>query len=223
VSGAEIPTRPAGADRHPWDWYVEEAWVTERLCDVVHLEAGVTYLDPACGRCTIPDALGRRGLVAFGTDRFCRTASPRFLAEHDFLGEQTSLIENVRPLSIVMNPPFSYQDGRLVRGLAERFVRRALDLATHKVAALLPLKWLASQGRARLFAEFPPAIYVLTERPSMPPGDLIEAMGDRAFSRGKVDYMWLVWDKQAPHLPHAPTSWIPKRSPGIPHDLADTA
>lgn len=28
---------------------------------------------------------------------------------------------------------------------------------------------------------------------------------------GKVDYMWLVWDLQAPKLAHAPTIWIPPR------------
>ena len=35
----------------------------------------------------------------------------------------------------------------------------------------------------------------------MPPGDMIEKMGDQAFKRGKVDYMWVVWDKQVVTLP----------------------
>ncbi|BCA60211.1 hypothetical protein [Sphingomonas sp. HMP6] len=199
-------------DRHPWDWYVEQAWVTHRLCDVVELERHVHYIDPTCGNCTIPQALTDRGFMAFGTDKFQRTNSPLFLNEHDFIGDQMLLIEHWHPLSIVMNPPFSCQDGKLVRGLAEKFVRKALAIATHKVAVLLPVKWLASAGRVRLFQDFPPSIYILSERPSMPPGDKIEELGERlAWKRGKVDYMWVVWDLQAPRLNHARTFWIPPR------------
>lgn len=198
-------------DRHPWDWYVEQAWVTHRLIDVAGLEHHVNYIDPAAGLCTIPQALTDRGFTAFGTDKFQRTDSPLFLNEHDFLGQQHLLIEHWHPLSIVMNCPYSYQEGKLVRGLAERFVRKALSIATHKVCALLPLKWMGSGGRVALFTEFPPTIYVLAERPSMPPGDKIAALGTNAWKRGKVDYAWYVWDKQAPRLPHAPTFWIPPR------------
>ena len=208
VSG-ELAT--AGADRHPWDWYVEQAWVTHRLIDVAGLERHVNYIDPACGLCTIPRALNDRGFTAFGTDIERRTDDPLFLNEHDFLGQQHLLIEHWHPLSIVMNCPFSYQNGKLVRGLAERFVRKALGIATHKVCALLPLKWMASGGRVPLFTDFPPTIYVLAERPSMPPGDKIAALGKRAWSRGKVDYAWYVWDLQAPVLPDARVIWIPPR------------
>lgn len=206
-------------DRHPWDWYVEQAWVVDRLVDVVPLERDVTYLDPTCGLCTIPQTLADRGFVAIGTDKFRRTDSPLLLAEHDFLGDQRMLVEQMPRLSIVMNPPFSVQNGKLVRGLAERFVRKALSIATHKVAVLLPVKWLASAGRVRLFQEYPPSIYILSERPSMPPGDKIEALGARsAWKRGKVDYMWVVWDLQAPRLEHARTFWIPPRPKRIATD-----
>ncbi|MBX9859028.1 MAG: hypothetical protein K2Y20_05470 [Sphingomonas sp.] len=208
---AELPRLAGAGDRHPWDWYVEQPWVTHRLIDVLPLERDVQYLDPACGGCNIPQALTDRGFRALGTDRERRTDSPLFFAEHDWLGPQALLIEQLRPLSIVMNPPFSYQDGRLVRGLAEAFVRKALAIATHKVCALLPLKWMASQQRCALFREFPPAIYVLAERPSMPPGDKIAAMGDRAWAHGKVDYAWFVWDHHAPARDFARTYWIPPR------------
>ncbi|SDA21770.1 hypothetical protein [Sphingomonas sp. NFR15] len=212
MKSGEITTTPEGEQRHPWDWYVEQAWVTERLCDVVDLESDVHYLDPTCGLCTIPQVLANRGMTAFGTDIVQRTDSSLFLAEHDFLGAQMLLIERCHPLSIVMNPPFSYQDGKLVRGLAEKFVRRALQISTHKVAALLPIKWLASSGRVSLFRDFPPSIYVLAERPSMPPGDRIDQLGPRrAWKGGKVDYAWFVWDKRGPRVEHARTFWIPPR------------
>lgn len=36
------------------------------------------------------------------------------------------------------------------------------------------------------------------ERPSMPPGAHVKALGDKAFRHGKVDYMWVVWDVACP-------------------------
>lgn len=86
-----------------------------------------------------------------------------------------------------------------------------LDHATHKVCALVPLKWLSSETRYAFFMETKPQILIFSERPSMPPGDQIVAMGKNAYRRGKVDYMWLVWDKQRPNRDHAPTLWIPPR------------
>lgn len=199
--------------RHPWDWYVEEQWTTHALTDMIELESHVDYLDPFCGQGNIPMALLDRGLRAFGTDKFNRVGhnATFFLGEHDFLGPQRHMMEASPALSIVMNPPFSYQDGRLVRGLSLSIVRRALELATHKVCALVPLKWLSSKERYAFFTETKPGILIFSERPSMPPGDEIAALGDNAYKRGKVDYMWLVWDKQRPNTDFARTIWIPPR------------
>jgi hypothetical protein len=202
--------------RHPWDWYVEEQWVTAALLDMIELEPDVDYLDPFCGMGNIPMTLLDRGFRAFGTDKFARIGhnSKFFLGEHDFMGDQRHMMEACPRLSIVMNPPFSYQDGQLVRGLSLRIARRALELATHKVAALVPLKWLSSKERYAFFTATKPSIFVFSERPSMPPGDQIEEMGEDAYKRGKVDYMWLVWDKQRPAGDFAPTRWIPPRGQG---------
>jgi len=215
----ELTSRPKGSNRHPWDWYVEEKWVTHRLIDMIELETEVTYLDPFCGQLHIPTALEERGLRAYGTDLFARDPHHcLFLGEHDFLGDHRHLLEASDRLSIIMNPPFSFQNGRLVRGLAEKCIRRALTIATHKVCALLPLKWLASEGRYRLFTDMTPiGVWILCERPSMPPGNMIEALGDNAYDHGKIDYMWVVWDKRREPMtdrsgrPFAPTSWIPPR------------
>lgn len=213
---AELSARPDGAARHPWDWYVEQQWVTHRLLDCAPIDRTI-IVDPCCGLGNIVQALRDRDHIAHGSDLFDRGAAD-FLGEHDFLGDQRAIWEAYPALSIIMNPPFSYQDGRMVRGLAERFVRRALEVATHQVAALLPLKWLASQERYRLFSEETPiGVWILSERPSMPPGDQIEALGRNAWARGKVDYMWVLWDKrrESPRdfagNPFAPTYWIPPR------------
>lgn len=199
--------------RHPWDWYVEQQWVTHALADHIDLESHVSYLDPFCGMGNIPLALRQRGLAAYGTDKFTRTDHPLFLGEHDFLGDQRHMMEAGPSLSIIMNPAFSFQNGALVKGLSLQICKRALEIATHKVCALLPLKWLASQDRSHFFTDTRPRVLIFSERPSMPPGNEIEALGDRAWKRGKVDYMWLVWDKQNPHPhDHAPTVWIPPRT-----------
>jgi hypothetical protein len=216
---AELPAAPKGQTRHPWDWYVEQEWVTHRLLDCAPIERNVTILDPCCGGGNIVRALRDRGHEAYGMDLFDR-GSPHFLGTHDFIGAERTLLEAHPQLSIIFNPPFSCQDGMLRRGLAERFIRRALQVATCQVAALLPLKWLSSSGRVDLFtseATAPIGAWILTERPSMPPGDQIEALGDSAFDRGKVDYMWLLWDKRRrPQQDQAgsifvPTYWIQPR------------
>jgi hypothetical protein len=51
----------------------------------------------------------------------------------------------------------------------------------------------------------------------MPPGNIIEQLGDNAYDHGKIDYMWVVWDKRRAPMtdfqgrPFAPTFWIPPR------------
>ena len=198
--------------RHPWDWYVEERWVTHALAEMIELESHVDYLDPFCGQGNIPLALLDSGYRAFGTDLFPRTEAPFFLGLHDFLGDQRHIMEASPALSIIMNPPFSYQDGKLVRGLSLSIIKRALELATHKVCALVPLKWLASETRYAFFSRTNPTILIFSERPSMPPGNWIDQLGEDAYRRGKVDYMWLIWDKQKPVPATAPTLWIPPRA-----------
>ena len=215
----ELSNAPKGETRHPWDWYVEQEWVTHRLLDAAPITRGATILDPCCGGGNIVRALRDRGHDAFGMDLFDRGA-PHFLGMHDFLGDERSILEGLPRLSIFFNPPYSMQKGRLARRLAERFIRRALEVATEQVAALLPLKWLASESRFALFtdeATAPVGVWILSERPSMPPGDKIMELGERAWKRGKVDYVWILWDlRQRPHLdanglPYVPTYWIPPR------------
>lgn len=197
--------------RHPWDWYIEEQWVTHALADMIELESHVDYLDPFCGQGNIPLALIERGLRAFGTDLFARTDAPFFIGQHDFLGPQRHMMEASPALSIIMNPPFSVQNGKMRRGLSLKIIKRALELATHKVCALVPLKWLASETRFAFFTDTKPTILVFSERPSMPPGDMIADLGDDAYRRGKVDYIWLIWDKKQPPVSTAQTLWIPPR------------
>ncbi len=230
MSGGELSS---AATRHPWDWYVEESWVTDALIDTLRgplcggyeqwFEVDLIW-DPCCGLGNTLEPFARRGLAVAGTDIQQRTNSPAFLFEHDFLGDQACLLDAHKNKSIVFNPPYSNQAGRKVAGLAEKFIRKAIKLNPWTLCALLPVKWLASAGRHKLFTEYPPLfILILSERPSMPPGDQVEALGKKAFRHGKVDYMWVVWDFHAPCDEIEPgetrTIWIeprpktPKRKP----------
>ena len=117
------------------------------------------------------------------------------------------------PCSIVCNPPYSYKPG-----IAEAFARQALKLAAGRVCLLVPNKWLSSQARHRLFTEHPPvAVLHLTQRPSMPPGDMIAAMGNRAFRGGMIDYCWVVWNAFCPTKPgETRVVWLPPLGEPVP-------
>lgn len=219
MSGGELSS---AATRHPWDWYVEESWVTQRLIETLHGPLCGSYddwfvndliWDPCCGMGNVLAPFMELGLTVAGSDVQRRTSSPQFLFEHDFLADQSCLLDHWGPKSIVFNPPYSNQNGHKVRGLAEKFIRKAIELHANTVAALLPVKWLASEGRHTLFNEHVPRfVMILCERPSMPPGDVVEALGDNAFKHGKVDFMWVVWDRHVDLEPgETRTIWIAPR------------
>lgn len=202
-----------GALRHPEDWYVEPRFCVEALADLIGpgLNAGLLrpvspIWDPACGGGNILTVFRDRGFRVMGTDIVDRLALD-FAGEIDFL----SLKTDFRPdepfdypafWSIVTNPP--YRD-------AEKFARQALRLAKRFVAVLVPLNWLASRARHAFFTDHPP-LYVayLSQRPSMPPGDVVADLGNRAFKGGKTDYCWVVWDVRQPN-PMTRSVWLAPR------------
>lgn len=205
------------AHSHPYDWYVDEYWVAMQLVRALgdfarEKAAGEAIWDPSAGSGRTLLSSAELGLRTFASDIVDRIDPSLFDAEvapaptffsADFLETRAS----PAPCSIVFNPPYSY-----IKGISEAFVRHALTLTSRRVCAVLPLKWLTSQGRFRLFVEDhpPQAVLVLTQRPSMPPGDLIAAMGSRAFNGGVVDYAWFVWDVTRPTpRHHTRVIWLP--------------
>ena len=217
MSGGEISTGKH-AKRHPLDWYVEEGWEWEQVVDSIGL--GVEILgkcaiwDPACG---FGHSLSRlQGIGFAGTliasdlvdnlvrDDFDRLDRVSF-SSIDFL--QPEPRRSPFPLSIWMNPPYSYRDGIL-----EAFCRQALQVATHRVVVLAPLKWMSGGvNRGRFFREeFPPQQTLhFTSRPSMPPGDRIHLM-KRPYRGGVIDYVAVVWDVRQPTAPGETREvWLP--------------
>lgn len=201
--------------RHPYDWYVEEQWVTEQLINELadfRYEAfnGLAIWDPCAGYGNVGAAFENArhefnihlSDIVENVDYSQFSRRPSF-ASADFL----ALDRAPAPCSIVFNPPFSYR-----KGILEACVRKALKLTSSRVCALVPNKWLASQSRYQLFRkDHPPAkVLHLTQRPSMPPGDMIAAMGARAFRGGMIDYCWIEWDVINPTKPgETRTVWLP--------------
>ena len=88
---------------------------------------------------------------------------------------------SVRGGDVVTNPPFR---------LARAFVERALTLGARKTAVIFPT---ARLNAARWLEPLPLVkIYLLTPRPSMPPGEVI-ARGERPCG-GRMDFAWLVFN-----------------------------
>lgn len=225
------------AKRHPYDWYVEQGWEWEQIVAAIGLEEAescTAIWDPAAGfghsasrlqgigftgQLLLSDIVDRVEWADFERPELVRFQSLCFIEDD----AKTMLEQEVHGLTFVnlrvsiwCNPPFSYRD-YLVDGrkmiVSEAFVRRALQLATDRVVMILPAKWLAmGKRRSRLVRVDHPPQYVLhfCERPSMPPGDMIAAMGGRAYRGGMVDYCAVVWDVRHPTAPgDTRTIWLP--------------
>jgi hypothetical protein len=157
----------------PGQHYVEPSWCSERLFEAEPFVG--TVLDPCAGFGRIPLAAKAAGLTAYAGDIVDRGCAGGLDYEVDFLSF------NVRHDNIVVNPPFT---------LIPEIVDHALEIATRKVAAIVPTRRLNAMGKwlagTPLFR-----IYYLTPRPSMPPGSYIAAGGK--VGGGTADYCWCIW------------------------------
>lgn len=159
--------------REASEHYVEPEWCSRRLFEVERFVG--TIHEPCCGFGRIVTEAHRAGLSAFGTDIVDRGFS-HLVGEADFMMQKT------RVSNIVCNPPFN---------IFPEFATRALELATDKVAMI----WLVPRLNAARWLKTTPLarIWLLTPRPSMPPGHVITA-GEKP-GGGTQDFCWLVWDK----------------------------
>lgn len=182
ASGINIDAEPASLnvrnapvyDRPADDWYVDPVWCTELL--LKHERFVGEIYDPCAGGGNIVTACRAAGLPTKASDIAPKSDG---IVALDFLSYSE------RYQNIIFNPP--YKD-------AERFIRHALSLATSKVAALVQQQFPFSQARHRLFTETPVArLYLLSTRPSMPPGRLLQS-GEIKAAGGKTDYLWIIWD-----------------------------
>lgn len=183
--------------RDPLDWYVEEAKSVRQLLTVETFD-GWTH-DPCCGGGQILRVLADAHVTVTGSDIVYRGA-PYFVGVSDFIktGWLPAGVQHV-----CMNSPYYRAIG------AEACIVRALDNAPGKVAAFVNAKFLWGGKRSRrLYKTRPPSrVWILTDRPSCPPGVWLAA-GNVA-EGGEQDFLWLVWD--ADRLPagaHPQVGWL---------------
>jgi hypothetical protein len=169
------PVKAHAWQREAQEHYVEPFWCSERLFAVEDFGPGIW--DPCCGFGRIPDSATKAGLYGIGTDVADRGWRD-FAGVLDFLAT-----DKFRAPNIVCNPPFN---------IAGRFAAHALaHKGTEKVAMIFPTArlnaahWLKGTPLAR--------VWLMTPRPSMPPGHTITA-GQKP-GGGKMDFCWLVWTK----------------------------
>jgi hypothetical protein len=185
---APLPVAKNAHNRHktewvhdPCDWYVEEPWCVDLLIDSLGLTG--TVLDPACGRGTIVEVCRRRGLDTTGSDLVDR-GYPSCVAPVDFTLAGAWPQESFD--HVVTNPPYYRSRGTVA------FLEAGLRVARRSVSVLAPLPFLASQSRNPWFRGLPIShVLILSQRPSMPPGALLEAGAIRQ-AGGKEDYVWIV-------------------------------
>jgi len=149
--------------------YVEPIWCSERLFQEEPFEGSI--YDPCCGIGRILISALRHGHKAYGSDIASRgwDSTPQNFFDHHSLHD-----------NIVCNPPFDE---------LERFACHALNRARFKVAMIFPT---ARLNAARWLQGTPlQTVWLLTPRPSMPPGRVIKEGGK--VGGGKTDYCWLVW------------------------------
>jgi hypothetical protein len=161
-------------------FYVEPSWCSERLFDVEKFTG--TIWDPACGWGTITTAAVKHGYDVTGSDIVDRRRhglNSNF-SRRDFLTHEPCWSPPF-DFSVVTNPPFDH---------VEAFARKALSLGADQVAMIMLVRRL---NAAHWLRELPlRRIYLLSPRPSMPPGSWIAA-GNKP-GGGTQDFCWLLFD-----------------------------
>jgi hypothetical protein len=177
------PLRAHVWPRDPDGHYVEQSWCSARLFEEEWLgPPGSLLFDPAARWGRILRSAAAAGYTVLGADiidRLDRRAlGPVTFATGDFL--KCPPIPSVS--AIVCNPPFDH---------VQAFCEHALEIATFKVAMIMPLHRLpAAHWLERLPLE---TIWLMTPRPSMPPGAYIAA-GNKP-GGGRPEFCWLVFRK----------------------------
>lgn len=186
----------------PHQFYREPAFCVEQLFENMNFGDSLIY-DPSCGKGNILDVAKTKGHSTVGSDIVDRFPAHRFFRANYI--KQTKFPTPVdQPLSIICNPPYGTVDG--VRYMANRFVKKTLaDLDFYRAAFLVPIEFNCGQTRfAEIYSKRAPShVLFCCQRPSMPAGNAIEGMGDRAYKEGMADYCWIVWTRGGPYRTEA--------------------
>lgn len=173
-------------NREKDDFYATPAAATEALLRAESFEGD--FWEPACGDGAISKVLEAAGHRVVSSDLVNRGYGE---AGHDFLMEWQPRAPN-----IVTNPPFK---------LSTRFVLKALELTTGKVAMLLKVGFLEGIERSPVFDAAPFArLWVFRRRQTfLRNGDEAIAMNGAG---GMIAYGWFVW--QHGYLGRPTLGWL---------------
>lgn len=180
-------------ERVEHDWYVEEREPTAELFKREHFPG--TIWDPCCGRGHVLVEAQLAGYPVIGSDLVDR----RRVVDVPFICGAFDHHLVALGESVVFNPP--YLGGKGI----EQFVRQAMRYrSVQKIAAFVPAKWLWGQTRAReMHTVLPPArVYMITPRPSAPPGPVWEHAPEEV-GGGSEDFAWCIWERN-----RADGSWL---------------
>lgn len=207
-----MSNRPAGGARskrwpkQEYDWFCEPRWLAEQIFDEISFgDPGAPDLifDPCCGTGNILDVAKARGHPTIGGDIIDRHPKHRFNRGNILINQPIPSAPPGRSISVVTNPPYSYE-----QDVAEKVIRRVLDVVPIRRAAfILPIAFLAGQNRWRFFARDlrPSHVLICSQRPTMPPGALIDEM-PKPFDGGMADYCVIVYS--FPHKWRTETRWL---------------
>lgn len=167
------------------DFYPTPHWAVKALLEKESF-AGPVW-EPACGKGDIVHVLQNHGLDVWATD----------IEERGFEDQVCDFLKSdFRCANIITNPPFN---------LANRFVLKALELATEKVAMLMKLSFFEGRQRyEKIFAKQPPnAALVFSSRITFFKSDDLKNLTE--MSGGTAAHAWFVWDMKNPVAPHGGT------------------
>jgi hypothetical protein len=179
-------------ERDPDNWYVENTWVSRRLFEVETFRGRI--VDPCAGMGNIMQGAKEAGTKVYSYDLRDRGFSGVY-GGYDFLNAGAYMPGIFPTENIVSNFPYGkVQDGVESQRprLEEEFVRIALERTTGKVAAFLDANWMAGSKRGQWLETLPLyRVYVVSPRPSCPPGTFLQRGGKAG--NGSKDYCWYVF------------------------------
>lgn len=155
-------------DRHKSDFYQTPYNITRRLLEIENFKGSI--LEPANGGGAITTILKEFGYKDI-------TAYDLVIDNIDFL-EETRKFNN-----IITNPPYR---------LASKFIKKAFEVATDKIALLLPLNYLHGKKRYDEIYSLRKLekVYVFTRYPMLG----VEIRPDGKYKTGMMVYAWYIFN-----------------------------
>ncbi|GBR72889.1 hypothetical protein NO1_0346 [Candidatus Termititenax aidoneus] len=167
-------------DREMHDFYATEPKATELLLELDNFS---DVWECACGQGHMAKVLKKQGILKLATDKY----NYGYGKHYDFLASPTDKQDYISKWhgDIITNPPYKY---------ANEFMKKALEIldCNRKLALFLPIRYLESKTRKKIFTENPPKkIWVSSSRLNCARnGDFVTFP-----TNSTICYAWFIWEK----------------------------